>query len=261
MTQILLHADSHPYLADHEIAGTPVVPLALVLEWFTRAAASWPECPDPLVLRRVAVLRKIALTQFRQDGDRFAVRGEVVGADLALSLVDERGVSYYRATVTRHEPLEPGMPWTVPTGLRPPSRTETYDGHVLFHGPAFRAIKRFHGLSPTGAVGVVTGAQELGWPIDGWLTDPPAVDGGIQIAVLWAEQVIGAATLPMGVREFRVHQPGPFPGPVRCFVRRRRAEALSAECDIGFVGVDGMPRLELDGVSLILRPDGVAAKC
>ncbi|TWP52697.1 hypothetical protein FKR81_10390 [Lentzea tibetensis] len=253
VTSILLRAASHPYLADHEIGGTPVVPVALVLEWFAAAAA---DRPKPLVLRRTNVLRKISLTGFRAAGDRYAVRREVTGPDLGLTLVDDNGLPHYRASVTRNEALEPSAPWTVPSGLRPPPRLNTYDGNVLFHGPAFRSIKRFHGLSPTGAVGVVVGLRELGWPDDGWHTDPPAVDGGIQLAVLWAEQVIGAATLPMSVREFRVHRPGPFPGPVRGFVRRRRADALSAECDIGFVGVDGVPRLELVGVSLIARPDG-----
>ncbi|GLZ31051.1 hypothetical protein Lesp02_32400 [Lentzea sp. NBRC 105346] len=255
MTQILLRADSHPYLADHEIAGTPVVPMALVLEWFARSAAAWSDCPEPLVLRRISVLRKLTLNGFHTDGDRFTVHRQVTGPDLAITLVDGEGIPHYRTTVTTDNTPEPDEIWAVPIGLRPPSRSDTYDGRVLFHGPAFRAIKRVHGISPSGAVGVVTGTAELGWPGCDWRTDPPAVDGGLQLAVLWAEQVIGAATLPMSIREFRVHQPGPLPGPLRCFVRRRRAESLYAECDIGFVGVDGRPRLELTGVSLIVRPD------
>ena len=39
--EIQIDARSHPYLADHTIEGTPVVPVALVLEWFTAAAKAW----------------------------------------------------------------------------------------------------------------------------------------------------------------------------------------------------------------------------
>ncbi|GLZ29475.1 hypothetical protein Lesp02_16650 [Lentzea sp. NBRC 105346] len=246
-----MHADTHPYLADHAFLGTPVVPIAMVMEWFASATRSaW----SPLVLHDVSVLRKIALTGFHQTGDRYSVRSRNTESGQSLQLLSAEGVPHFRALLPPAACRHRQVAWVVPPGLRPAKRAP-YDGRFLFHGPAFHAIRRVHGVSPVGAVGVVVGGQELGWPQSDWQTDPAAIDGGLQLAGLWAEEMLGGPTLPMSIGEFRLHQRGLLVGPVRAFVRGRPAGEYSVECDIGLVGVDGKPRLELLGVQLFLVPD------
>ena len=67
----------------------------------------------------------------------------------------------------------------------------------------------------------MVGAGEMRWPDEPWRTDPAAVDGAIQLAVIWAREVIGRATLPMAVREARFRAAGLEAGLLRCVWRAR----------------------------------------
>jgi NAD(P)-dependent dehydrogenase (short-subunit alcohol dehydrogenase family)/malonyl CoA-acyl carrier protein transacylase len=59
--QIRLTSSTHPYLADHAIDGLPVVPIALVVEWFHRLLGSrWPDATS-WTLRDLQVLNGIRL--------------------------------------------------------------------------------------------------------------------------------------------------------------------------------------------------------
>jgi hypothetical protein len=104
---IALGASTHPFLRDHAISGTPVVPMAMVLEWFTAAALAWPLCPEVLVLRGISALRKIALPGFHGRRDA-----------LVAARVRER-----RATPPGERPRFPfpvqRRAWSVPRDLRP----------------------------------------------------------------------------------------------------------------------------------------------
>jgi hypothetical protein len=116
-------------------------------------------------------------------------------------------------------------------------------------------LLRLDGLSAAGAEAVVVGARAMGWPGGPWWTDPAAIDGALQLAVLWACQATGDATLPMAVGELRVHRTGPALGPLRCLVRAGTVSDGQSRCDIVLFDEDGLPRVELLGVNLIRRPD------
>jgi len=252
--QIQIDARSHPYLADHTIEGTPVVPVALVLEWFTAAAKEWLPERSPVVIHDVSVLRKIGLERYAEGGHRLTVQGSRDGTvPLNLEVLGEAHARHYRgkaglpASATRPD-------WTVPTDLKPVP-PDIYDGHMLFHGPRFQAIQRVLGLSASGGAAVLAGAHDLGWDRGIWHTDPAAVDGGLQLAVLWANYVAGRAALPMGVAEYRTYHAGLYDGPTRCVVLGRNVWADAAECDVVFIGPGGAVRTELLGVSLVMRPE------
>ncbi|MFJ3801178.1 SDR family oxidoreductase [Streptomyces sp. NPDC090088] len=238
---VRLTAGSHPHLLDHSIAGTPVLPLAMALEWFTGAAGTG--------LRNVNVLRRVALDDLAGTGHRLAVERR---HDDSLRLLGATGVAHYSAeAAAASEPTA----WTAPADLRPVQRAEIYDGRVLFHGPRFQALRSIDGISPSGASGTLSGLLELGWDAGRpWWTDPAVIDGGLQLAVLWAESALGGATLPMSADAFRPHRTGPATGPVRCLVRKVDVRDDSARCDLGLLDEDGTVRAELLGVTLVLRP-------
>lgn len=231
------------------------MPTAMVLEWFAAAATAWPLCPNLLVLRGITALRKIALPGFHAGGDQCEVRSSVVDETLSLMLVSSKGVPHHRASAARYPLPVQRRAWSVPRDLRPTVRSSPYDGRVLFQGPSFRAIRRVSGISPSGALGVVVGLRELSWPDRPWQLDPAAIDGGLQLATLWAEHAIGTATQPQSIRECRIKVPGPVDGPVRGLVLRRRTSALDAECDIAIIDAAGEPLVELAGVQLVARPE------
>ena len=162
---------------------------------------------------------------------------------------------HYRAAVdmARRPPAAPPTPSTPP--LETFDAANLYDGHVLFHGPRFQVILDVEGLSRAGIAGTLQGCAATGWPGNGWRTDPALVDGGLQLAVVWARHVLGGASLPMAVRELRSYREGAAKGPVRCVVSARETRDVRAVSDVVFTDASGAVITELLGVETVKRPD------
>ncbi|MFB9903176.1 SDR family oxidoreductase [Allokutzneria oryzae] len=249
--EVRVSSRTHPYLVDHDVAGVAVLPVAMVLDWFVGAAAAWRPAAKGVVLRDLRVFNKIVLPRLGNGGHRLAVHGSGAPGGLSAELRCEDGLPRFRAELDT-EPSEPRSDWTVPAG---PARSEVYDGGLLCHGPGFQAIQTLHGVSPEGAEATVTGVGELGWQGETWQLDPAAVDGGLQVAAVWAESVLGHASLPMGVAECRVHRRGRIEDTARCVVKAGKVNDTGARCDLALIDPDGSPRVELFGVELVRRPD------
>ena len=254
--QLTVAAPEYAYLVDHQVGGVPVVPVASVLDWFARAARAWRPEAGALVLRDLQVLSKITLPRLSGGGHQLVLRGrETAGRDgpvLRLDLYGDGDRPKYRASASVAPPPRPG-PWDTPTGLSPLPRP--YDGAALFHGPRFHALRTAApGISAAGAEGTVSGMRALGWPGSACRVDPAAIDGALQLAVLWAQQAGPGATLPMAVRECRLYRDGAIDDTARCVVRARQAGETGAECDVALIDPDGTIRIELLGVRLVRRP-------
>ncbi|MEU4179721.1 SDR family NAD(P)-dependent oxidoreductase [Streptomyces sp. NPDC026589] len=280
--QVLVRSDTLPQLADHAPAGVPVLPVALVLNWFAGAATAWLPAAGRLVLRDLRVYQKYALPELSGPGHRLTVLGSrgAPGAPSGLDaeLRGEDGLAHFRAvldtgtggTGTTVWDTGAGNPdvtawdtgtgepdataWDTPDGLKPLDRATPYDGEVLFHGPRFHALRTVRGVSEHGAEATVAGVRALGWADEHGPLDPAAVDGALQLALLWGEKALGAATLPMAVAECRLHRRGPVDGAVRCVVRARKAHDTGARCDAALIDADGSVLVELIGVELVVRP-------
>jgi hypothetical protein len=127
-------------------------------------------------------------------------------------------------------------------------------GGVLFHGPAFQVLDDVRGPTPDWAAARVRSTAEMGWPEESWVTDPAAVDGCLQLAVLWAAEVLGRATLPMQIEAYEQYRRPPVSGPLRCALRRRDVGALTASADVRLFGPDDTPIADLRGIALVARP-------
>ena len=256
---------SHPYLRDHRVGGKPVVPVAMAIEWMSRAARACGPDGDAVVLRDLKVLRGIKLEHFENGGDRLAVsckpRVDGLAGELSVELRGHGGMLHYSANV------EPSRgPRTMPERAPEPmlgawTNDPVYDGHVLFHGPSFQVIRSVDGVSREGITGSLTGTRERGWASEAWRIDPAAIDGALQFALLWARDVLGGATLPMYVAAFESFVDGLPEGPIRCVVRGREVHESRAVCDVMLEDASGRPIAALRGVETILRPgEGPAAR-
>ncbi|WP_250293801.1 type I polyketide synthase [Streptomyces atroolivaceus] len=256
--QTRIDARTHPYLADHDIAGVPVLPLALVLDRFARAAAVWRPNAGHLVLRDLRVFSKVTLPHLDGAGHRLTLsaRRAATGAASALEaeLTGQEGTPHFRVRMEFEASPPSSGSWDTPQGLTVPQHTEIYDGRVLFHGPRFHAVRSVHGIGADGAEATLTGLTGLGWGGDHWQIDAAATDGALQLALLWADDALGDATLPMGVAECRVHRYGPVQGTVKCVVRAVKVHDTGGRCDVALIDPDGCPRVELLGVELVRRP-------
>ncbi|WP_437648433.1 SDR family NAD(P)-dependent oxidoreductase [Sorangium sp. So ce362] len=252
---------THPYLGDHAINGVPVVPVVIALEWFARAARACR--PDLVVteLRDVRVLRGIKLAAYESGGEVFRVDCREVsngqGAVLAAELRGPQGALHYAATIEmgqaegRVAPKGPALPELGPW----PSGGDLYDGRTLFHGRDFQVIRQLDGVSRDGIVGTVVGLREAGWVSQPWKTDPAALDGGLQLATLWTQHVLGGAALPMSVGALHTFAEGPSDGPLRAVVRGQIVARDRTKADIAFVDNEGTLVAELRDVQYVLRPD------
>ncbi|WP_146057362.1 SDR family NAD(P)-dependent oxidoreductase, partial [Streptomyces sp. SM12] len=256
--QLLVRSDTLPQLADHAPAGVPVLPVALVLNWFTGAATAWLPAAGQLVVRDLRVYRKYALPALRGAGHLLTVLGSQGApgspSGLEAELRAEDGVAHFRAVLDAGAGAPDATAWETPEELRPLARAAAYDGETLFHGPRFHALRTVRGVSRHGAEATVVGLLALDWAGVPGPIDAAAVDGALQLALLWGEEVLGAATLPMAVAECRVHRRGPVDGTVRCVVRSRKVHGTGARCDAALIDADGGVRLELVGVELVSRP-------
>ena len=259
--EVRVDRQSHPYLDDHRVAGVPVVPVVLALEWMVRAANVCRPDLIPVAVRNLRVLNGIKLDRFDRAGEILAVNCRQSGGDEHAEItVELRGCSgtlHYSAVVEMSErtpdsPQAPELP-----GLGPWTQSEIYDGHVLFHRERFQMIQSIEGISDEGIVGILAGTSDMDWPREAWCTDPALLDGGLQLAGLWTRQVLGGICLPMGLADFRIYRPGLVIGPVRCVVHARKVFDARAMCDVSFIDAEGSMIAEMRGVETVLRPEEV----
>jgi hypothetical protein len=255
-----LHVDrkSHPYLSAHTIDGVPVVPVVLVVEWFARAAVGFKPSLSLAALSEVKVLSGIRLTGFETRGDRFQLTCRQVsngdGAVVALELRGVDGRLHYTATANLVV-VRPTPAHTTPdVKLEDWGGQPIYDNEVLFHGPDFQVIREVDGLSDDGISAALNGVKAAGWSGKGWRTDPAAFDGGLQLALLWSQRVLGGASLPTGIDEVRTWTDAPPSGGLRCVLKGRKFGRGKAVSDLAFLDSDGQLVAELNGVVTHLLP-------
>jgi hypothetical protein len=260
-SDVLVNARTHPYLADHSIEGAPVLPVVMAMEWFARAAkAARPEL-EVVALHDLRVLRGARLARFGNGGDRFTVTCRPVADTnrFELELRGAEGVIHYRAVVELAERLRTPPPTArpalaAPTGAAAPHVYGRGQGQALFHGPAFQVIRSLDGLSPEGAVATLTGTRDRGWRGD-WHTDAAALDGGLQLALLWAGHVLGGRSLPTAVRSFHAWGAPCWDGPIRCVVSGQVLSDSRTVCDVDLTSADGTLLSGLRGLELHKRPE------
>ncbi|MFT5993587.1 MAG: hypothetical protein ACI82G_002591 [Bradymonadia bacterium] len=253
--EIVVDKATHPYLVDHAIAGTPVVPVVTVADWFARAARAARPSLHLGSLDELRVLKGIRLDGYAKGGDRFSLRCEPDTADdnlLTLELRSHGGILHYRAKArmvgeaprsTAGAPAATGGAWS----------GDVY-GDVLFHGAAFRVIDAMTGASDAGVSASIHGVKAKHWPDEPWALDVAALDGGLQLALLFTKHALGGASLPTSIESVRSYQSTPSSGPLQCVATKRRLKSAGATTDIAFISESGERVLELRGVQTHLLP-------
>jgi NADP-dependent 3-hydroxy acid dehydrogenase YdfG len=255
--EAFVSAGTHPYLEGHQIHDVPVLPVVLVLEWFLRLARG---CRPDLTLtacRDLKVLRGVRLLDFHNGGHAFRLHGREIsnghGAEIALELRGHDGHLHYTAVAEMAPESVAPRGATAPPAESDPWPYPTVYGDVLFHGPEFQVIRELHGISAEGMAGVLAGTREMGWD-DAWVSDPAALDGGLQLAVLWFKHQLGGASLPTAVAAYRAYAHGPAEEPVHAVLKGRVLGPHHTVSDIAFLDGDGRLLAELEGVETHRRP-------
>ncbi|MCB9744327.1 MAG: polyketide synthase dehydratase domain-containing protein [Alphaproteobacteria bacterium] len=234
----------------------PVVPVVLVLEWFARAARALLPGLSLRRLEGVKVLRGVKVTDFKGQGILLQVRAKQIsngdGAKVQLELRGADGGLHYAATAR----LGVGSSAPADAGDKPnlgPWSSQIYGG-TLFHGPEFQVIRAMEGVSAEGIAAELATTTQKGWAGKAWQTDVAALDGGLQLALLWTREVLGGDSLPTSVAAYEAYAEGVPEGPVRAELSRRQVHDKRTVSDIRFTGADGRLLAALLGVETHLLP-------
>jgi len=241
----VLDDSRHAFMRSHVIGGKPVLPMAMMAEWFAHAALHGNPGLHFSGLEDVRVLKGLVLdaghrpmrimaARARRDAD-----GYTVDCELRSQSTSAQEVTHARASVRLVDrPISSGLAMPAICAGAAVSADALYRD-VLFHGPMFRAIERIEALGDDGLrARVRTSPKPSEWMIDpprsGWLTDPLAIDAVMQLAIVWSENRIGAPCLPNFVERYR--QFGAFPAGhahVAMVVRGHGARRLAFDAWIG----------------------------
>ena len=263
-TTATLHADllvdqrSYPQLADHRIKGKSVLPVVMAIEWFARLIAATLGERSVVELRDLRVVRGVSLPGHGGAGDRFQLVGRPNpdGTGLRIELRD--GSDLVRYSAIFDPTVDPAVIAPARTLDLPPSPwspNSIYGPGMLFHGPAFQVIRSVEGISKVGAIALLDGARDMGWPAGPWRTDAAALDGALQLAVLFGLYDGGVPMLPMRIARVVVHRPT-VAGTLRCELRAIERTNERLVCDLAISGAAGAPLADLIGVEMFAIPSG-----
>lgn len=260
----LLDVESHSFLRSHVIDGRPVLPAAMMMEWLAHAAMhanpglQFQGLSDFRVLRGVVIRERPPLLKFVAGRPRRS--GEVFDVDVEMRSTGDSPASpelvHARATVVLTTRLSAPPPYEA----RPELIERAYErgaagayAEVLFHGEAFAGIERVDGISAHGVVVRVRPTPAAGtWMVDPlrshWLTDPLAIDGAFQAAILWSVEEAGAPCLPAAVGSYRQYRASFPPEPVSVVVETIRREARRCLMDVTILARDGGVVARMEGV-------------
>lgn len=239
--------ESLPVLADHQIRGRVVVPVVIVLDAMLRAARGLVGEERPVV-RDFQVLSGVTFAAFEQQPIVLTLEFEPSGSSYTATIRDREGRQRYSALLEtesdeRTGPLVPEMPespW--------PMRVDDAYAGPLFHGPSFAAIEQLDAFAAAGGTGQLKGLRNLGWPESDWAIDPAAVDGGLQLGLLWASASGRSLILPQRIGRVIVDRSFPENGLLHCRFAARPLGDKRVDFDFEFETTTGGLVAALQGV-------------
>ena len=253
---LIVSSTTSPHLASHAVKGVPVFPVALALEAFARIARSARPDLRLAALKDLRVLKGIRIEDFEGKGTRLEISCEQVsngsGARLSCELRSPGGPIHYRAMAEmtdRSSPKASPQEFEAPKTGTPWATEEVY-GPVLFHGPDFQVLKGVRSVGPQGGSALVASTRDLGWSGGPFATDPAAIDGGLQMAILMGMRALGKTSLPTGVESLTFHLDEPITGPLHCSIRSRSVSDLKTVSDAIVRTEDGRLLCELRGIEM-----------
>ncbi len=215
-----IDTSNHPILGAHVLDGKPVVPLALMTEWFGHGALH--DNPGLMLhgIDDMRVLNGIKLDNQKKMIRLFAGKADRKGSIFEVSVELRDGIlegkdvihSRAKAILTDALPQAPLFESKLPTPARAYHRTvtEIYD-KILFHGSGLRGIQEITNFSSKGMSARVSSApapnEWIQEPLrSSWISDPLAIDCAFQLATLWCYEETGSVSLPSYCKRYRQYR-------------------------------------------------------
>ncbi|MFE4944680.1 type I polyketide synthase [Streptomyces sp. NPDC056641] len=247
-----------PWLADHKVAGVPVLPGTGAVEMMLGAARQ-AFGTDAVAVRDVNVVSPLVLepepvvtTRFVRDGRRDDARVEIVSVTDGEVAVHARGTvrplpeGDRPAPLTRAERNPEDWQDSDPSALHRTFR----ERHNVFHGPAFAAIDRVL-VHPTQDLALAMMRTHESARVSAWtmLLHPALADQVVQSAVsAWLAHYVltPGPVVVAGIDEVRVH--GNTAHTRLAAIRLHRADDLGCAASARLAAADGTVLAEIRGL-------------
>lgn len=244
-------------LADHAVRNRMVLPVVVVLERILRAAQSLSK--ELVVVEDLQVLSGVTWSEQEADTPTaLSMTFEPHGDHWNVTLRDGAHRPRYRAVV-RHEPtvLQTGV-FSTQENTWPIELADAYAG-PLFHGPRFAALEALETYGSGGGSAMLRRIETLGWAPEPWVIDPAALDGGLQLGLLWAAANERPLMLPQKIGRFAMVGVPSAATPLRCRFQARPVSDKRIDFDFLFESMDGAPIAVLHGGEYYSVGAGIAA--
>ena len=242
-----LDLETNPILKDHVLAGVPVLPMALMVEWLGEAARQG--CPGHRVvgLDGLRVLRPVRVGDPAPTVRLLAGAPRADGQNLAVPVELRLGeVLHARAEALLAEDWPEALGIEAPeVATTPfPLQGEAAYRQFLFHGPGLQGLGRIQGWSEQGLEATASRAPRPGkWllnpPSPRWLADPLILDCALQAGLLWTGAAQDSPSLPLFGARYRQYRES-FPAKVRLVFQVKSSSRLRLAGDVLFLDKDGL---------------------
>jgi len=242
-----LDLETNPILKDHVLAGVPVLPMALMVEWLGEAARQG--CPGRRVvgLDGLRVLRPVRIGDPAPTVRLLAGAPRPDGQNLAVPVELRLGeVLHARAEALLAEdwPEAPGIEAPEVATTPFPLQGEAAYRQFLFHGPGLQGLGRIQGWSQQGLEATASRAPRPGkWllnpPSSRWVADPLILDCALQAGLLWTGAAQDSPSLPLFGARYRQYRES-FPAKVRLVFQVKSSSRLRLAGDVLFLDKDGL---------------------
>jgi hypothetical protein len=258
-----------PVLASHQLDGLPVVPFALMAEWFGDSALHanpglvFAGLDDIRLLKGIRLENgtktiRLMAAKPRRKGGVFEVEMEIRnGFKGGQEMIHSRA----RAILNDSLPTPPIATGITLADERPYPRSidEIYE-EILFHGRSLRGITEIVGISSAGIIARIAAApdpaQWIARPVRRqWVADPLVLDAAFQVAIVWCHEERQAVCLPSYCARYRQYcRQFPAEG-VTVILQVTAATARKMRGDFTFLDARNAVLAEMAGYEAIIDAD------
>jgi nucleoside-diphosphate-sugar epimerase len=263
-----IDVDRYPILDSHILGGKPVVPFALMTEWFGHSALhnnpglTLCGLEDMRILNGIKVDQEGRVVRLLAGKARKRKSNWEVDVELRDGLKNGIEVVHSRAKAILSETLSHPPKFNLPAELKsnkyPRSVVEVYD-KILFHGIDLRGIKEIISFSYNGMIARICSAPSpSAWIKDPlrsqWIGDPLALDSAFQMATIWCYEKMGSVSLPSYMAAYRQYRTKFPTGGVTAVLEVQEASEHKMAGNITFLDQNDIVVAQLHGYEAIADP-------
>jgi len=261
-----LKADDNPFLYDHMIGGSPVLPATCAAAWAVYSCEQLYPGYRFFSLEQYRVLKGIVFDDNLADEHVLELKetsksDEKIDFEVVIWSHNKNGRKVYhyslKVTLLRETPISPVYQLENGLEFQPIQGSELYRNGTLFHGPSFQGVEKVLHLS-RGKLVMEVVLPHLEDRIQGqfpaYTANPFIYDAIVQCVLIWAQYFYQAPCLPSSLRKLEQYKPIPFGVPCRVTMEVESQSGTSVVGNIIVQDSQGGIYIRLDGLEGTISP-------